>query len=355
MRRAMLGWLSAVLVMTGVCTSARAETFRMSIGAGHPAEAAIWVGMIRDFFAPEVARRVEQKTGHKIEWVPAYGGSVCKLGECLEAIESGLLDVGDLQVPFEPTKLVALNFGYFVPFAAPDPVQAARAARKVYDTVPGLKALLENRHNQIFLAVGVVGNYGLVTTFPWEKVEQLKNRKIAAAGPNIPWLQAVGAVPVQSNLNEAYNAMQSGVYEGWVMFADAVVGFKLFEVAKNFTDTGFGAVPTTVLTINKATWRKLPKDVQDIMLEVGKEYTEVEAKAVADKARKSLDAMKAAGTNIRTLSDAERATWAKSLPDIPNQRVAEIRKAGQPAEAVDAYLKALREGGGKMPREWSVQ
>lgn len=354
MRPALLRLL-VLLVLIAVGAPARAETFRLSIGAGHPADAAVWITMMRDFFAAEVAKRVETKTQHKIEWVPAYGGSVCKLGECLEAVESGLLDVGELQVPFEPTKLVAFNFGYFVPFAAPDPVLAARSARKVFDTVPALRSMLDKKHNQIFLAVGTVGNYGLITTFPWQKVEELRNRKIAAAGPNIPWLQAVGAVPVQSNLNEAYNAMQTGVYEGWVMFADATVGFKLHEVAKYFTDTGFGAVPTTVITINKGVWKKLPKAVQDIMLEVGREYTEVESKAVVEKAKRSMETMKAAGVTIRVLSDAERARWAKALPDIANQRAQEIRKAGQPAEALGAYIQALKAAGAKMPRAWEIR
>ena len=355
MKRSLLHWTLALAVLSFGLGSARAETFRLTIGAGHPADAAVWITMVRDFFAPEIAKRVAQKTEHKIDWVSAYGGSVCKLGECLEAVESGLLDVADLQAPFEPTKMMAHNFAYFVPFGTPDPVVAARASRKVYDTVPGLKKVLETKHNQIFLAVGTVGNYSLVTTFAWDQVEQLKNRKIAAAGPNIPWLQAVGAIPVQSNLNEAYNAMQSGVYEGWVMFPDATVGFKLHEVAKNYTFTDFGAISTTVITINKDTWKKLPKSVQDIMLEVGKEYTDAESKAVAEKQQRSIDIMKAAGVNVRSLSDAEKVKWANALPDIPNQRTAEIKKAGQSGEAVGAYIKALNEAGVKMPRDWKIK
>ena len=102
---------------------------------------------------------------------------------------------------------------------------------------------LEKKYNQIYLATGSVGNYNLVTTFPWQKVEELKNHKIAAAGPNLPWLAPVGAVPVQSNLNEAYTSFQTGVYEGWIMFPDATVSFKLYEVAKNYTFTDFGADP----------------------------------------------------------------------------------------------------------------
>jgi TRAP-type C4-dicarboxylate transport system substrate-binding protein len=117
---------AAALVLAGAGT-ANADTFRLTIGSGHPADAAIWINTMRDFLAPEIAQRVEQKSGHTLEWVNAYGGSVCKLGECLEAVESGLVDVADLHVAFEPAKLMAHNFPYFVPFGTPDPVIAARS------------------------------------------------------------------------------------------------------------------------------------------------------------------------------------------------------------------------------------
>jgi len=207
----------------------------------------------------------------------------------------------------------------------------------------------------VFLAVGSVGDYNLVTTFAWDKVEQLKNRKIAAAGPNIPWLQAVGSIPVQSNLNEAYTSFQTGVYDGWVMFPDATVGFKLHEVAKNYTFTDFGAVPNVLIAINKDTWKKLPKAVQDIMLEVGKEYTDVESKAAYDKGQKSVEIMKASGVTVRSLSDAEKVKWANALPDIPNQRTAEIKKAGQPSKGIALYIQYLKDAGVKLPRDWKIK
>lgn len=355
MKKVLVKLVASIAVCAAATSSVYADSFRLTIGAGHPADAAVWITALRDFFAPEVTKRVKAKTGHTIEWVDAYGGSVCKLGECLEAVETGLVDVADLHVAFEPSKLMAHNFPYFVPFGTPDPRVAAKAARQVYDRVPALKDILEKKYNQIFLAVGAVGNYNLVTTFAWDSVDQLKGKKIAAAGPNIPWLKAVGAVPVQSNLNEAYTSFQTGVYEGWVMFPDATVGFKLHEVAKNYTFTDFGAISNVVIAINKDTWRKLPKEVQAIMLEVGKEFTTVQTQMAYDKGVASVATMKAAGANVRSLSDAEKAKWANALPDIPNERIAEINKAGQPGKAVAEYIKALNEAGVKLPRDWKVK
>ncbi len=335
--------------------SVQAKDFRLSIGAGHPADAAIWITTMRDFFQVEVKKRVEANTEHTIQWVEGYGGSVAKLGECLEAVESGLLDIADLHVPFEPSKLMAYNFPYFVPFGQPDPEKAAAAARKVYDDFPQLRENLEKRYNQIYIATGSVGNYNLVTTFPWDKVEELEKQKVAAAGPNLPWLSPVGAVPVQSNLNEAYTSFQTGVYNGWIMFPDATVSFKLHEVAKFYTFTDFGAIPNVLITINKDTWKSMPEEVQNIILEVGKEYTAVESKAANEKGTRSVKTMEEAGVAVRSLNWDEKVKWAKALPNIPKERAAEISETGMPGEVIYAYINNLKDGGFTFPRDWAAE
>jgi TRAP-type C4-dicarboxylate transport system substrate-binding protein len=333
---------------------AHAETFRLTIGAGHPVPAASWVAPMQSFLQVEVKKRVEQKTPHKIEWVEAYGGSVAKLGEVLEAIENGLLDIGDVHVPFEPSKMLAYNFGYFVPFGTENAVQSGLAAQKVFAAYPQLGANLEKRFNQVYIATGAVTCYNLVTTFAWTKVEQLAGRKIAAAGPNIPWLKAVNAVPVQSNLNEAYTSLQTGVYDGWIMIPDATYSFKLHEVARNYTITSFGAIPNTMITMNRNTWRKLPKQVQQIFLEVGREYTKLQTEASQVKSENAIKAMKEAGTTVRELSWEEKVKWANALTNIPKEKAAEISATGLPGEVVYAYIENLKALGVKFPRDWTA-
>ncbi len=330
----------------------QAETFRLTIGAGHPVDASVWITSMRDFLQVEVKKRVEAQTPHKIEWVEAYGGSIAKLGEVLEAVESGLMDIGDVHVPFEPSKLMAHNFAYFIPFGTPDPIMAGKAARKVFDDHPQLREILEKKYNQIYLATGAVNCYHLATTFPWEKIEQLKGRKIAAAGPNIPWLLAVGITPVQSNLNEAYTSLQTGVYHGWVMVPDATVSFKLHEVARHYVMTDFGAIANTLITINRNTWKKLPKEVQEIFLDVGKQYHLVQTPLAVAKAERAFKTMKDSGCTVRALTWEEKVKWANAISNIPKERAAEISKAGGPGEVMEAYYHNLKAAGFKFPREW---
>ena len=345
---------AAAVLLSVSAGGASAATFKLSIGSGHPVSAA-WIATMHDYWVPRVTERVKKETGHTLEWTEAWGGTVCKLGECLEAVESGLLDAASIQTPFDPSKLIANNFTYFVPFGTPDPRVAAKAVQEVYDKTPALKKFFETRYKQVFLGAGVIGNYGLVTTFPWKDFSELKGHKIAAAGPNLPWLEGTGVTGVQSNLNEAYTAFQTGVYEGWVMFPDAIVSFKLTEVTKQYVDMDFGSIHTVLLTMNQNTWRKLPANVQKIILEVGREWSVHIGQVIWEKQEAALKKMKEVGLEVRQADMATKQAWAKGLPNIPKQRFDEINKAGLPGESVYAYIKALKAAGHKFPRDWEAE
>ena len=355
--RKLKGRLGAVALAVGLLFSgapgAEAATFRITIAAGH-VPAGLWVATIRDFYIPQVNERLKT-TSHKIEWTEAWGGSVCKLGECLEAVEAGLADIADVHVPTEPAKLLAHNFTYFAPFGTPDPRTAAKVVAQVYEQVPALKKVLEDRYNQLFLGAGVVGNYGLVTNFKWNTVADLKGRKIAAIGPNFPWLQGTGAVGVQSNLNEAYTSMQTGVYEGWVMLAEPIVSFKLNEVSKQYVDMDFGAIHTPLLTINKDTWKGLPPEVQKILTEVGQAFNERMGQVTHERQVASVAKLKELGVEVRQADMATKQAWAKGLNNIPKQRFEEFNKAKLPGEVIYTYIKALKAAGHVFPRDWEAE
>jgi C4-dicarboxylate-binding protein DctP len=348
-----LAALAAALTLAGA-TAASAKTIKLTIAAGHPVTS-VWVGSMHDYFVPEVTKRVEKATGDKIEWNEAWGGSVCKLGECLEAVESGLVDIGDAHAPFEPAKLLANNFAYFVPFGTPDPRVAAKAIIEVYDKTPALKDFMTKRYNQVFIGAGVVGNYGLLTSFKWKTVADLKGHKIAAAGPNLPWLTGTGVVGVQSTLNEAYTSTQTGVYDGWIMFPDAIMSFKLNEVSKQYVDMDFGCISTPILTMNKNTWDSLGPKIQKVLLEVGRDWTTHLGQVTYEKQEAARKKMKDSGVEVSVASAADKKAWADALPNIPKQRFQEINKAGMPGEVVYNYIKILKAAGHKFPRDWEAE
>ena len=66
MQKTIIAALFAAVTVSMSARIAHAETFRLTIGAGHPVPAASWVAPMQTFLQVEVKKRVEQKTPHKI-------------------------------------------------------------------------------------------------------------------------------------------------------------------------------------------------------------------------------------------------------------------------------------------------
>ncbi|MCC7348710.1 MAG: C4-dicarboxylate TRAP transporter substrate-binding protein [Variibacter sp.] len=323
----------------------------MRIASGHPA-ANTYVQLMQDFFVPEVTKRVAARTKHKIEFVEGYGGSMVKVADTLEGVQSGIIDIGGYCFCFEPSNLPLHPFQVMLAFGTMSPVMSVKVARAVYDKVPYLSKVLEDKFNQKLIGLIADNGYNLGTTFEWNTLADLKGRKIAGAGLNLKWLEYAGIVPVQSSLVEAYTSMQTGVYNGWIMFPSGWVNFKLFEIGKHYTEVGFGAITWHGLTINKARFARLPKEVQDIILEVGREYEARTGTVNEENYPKQIELLRASGAVVKTLPQSVRVEWATALKDWPQQKAAELDKMGLPGSQV---LKLTLEEAEKLGHKWPVR
>ncbi|MFH1091013.1 MAG: C4-dicarboxylate TRAP transporter substrate-binding protein [Pseudomonadota bacterium] len=348
--------LAVVFLAPAAVKVAEAKDFKLTIAAGHPAGAAVWINRLRDFFVPEVTKRAAA-AGHKVEFNQAYGGAVAKIGFVLEAVESGTADMGLIGTVFEPTKLYMHNFCYYVPFGTSDVIQNTKLSLKLYEQIPWLSEMMEKNYNQKRLAIGTCASYDLLTKFPIRKIEDLKGHKITAAGPNLPWVECVGGVPVQGNLTEWYTGLQTGVYEGCMAFPDSFVGFKFFEQAKYYSAVGFGSVHVLVICMNLDVFKSLPPELQKIFLEVGSEYPMDLAQATVVKAKESLEIMKKAGVDMYEFPNEERAKWANLMPDFANQAVEKAKSMGipEPDKILRTWVELQEQDGYKWPRKWVIK
>ncbi len=350
-RHAVFSIVFLILPVALIAPAAHAETIRLRIASGHP-PANTYVSLMQTFFVPEIVKRVAARTKHKVEFVEGYGGSIVKVADTLEGVQSGIIDIGGYNFGFEPSNLPLHSFQVMLPFGTMDPVKSVTLARRVYDKVPYMSKVFEDKYNQKLIALIADNGYNLGTSFDWKTVGDLKGKKLAGAGLNLKWLEYAGAVPVQSSLPDAYTSMQTGVYQGWIMFPSGYVNFKLYEVGKYYTEIGFGAITWHGLTINKRSWDRLPKDVQAIILEVGREYEAKTGTVNKEDYQKQIDHLKQAGAIVKQLPDSVRIEWAKSLKDWPQQKATELDKAGLPASQV---LKLTLEEAEKLGHKWPVR
>jgi C4-dicarboxylate-binding protein DctP len=331
--------------------AAQSEDIKLRIASGHPA-ANTYVNLMQNFFVPEVTKRVAARTKHKVEFIEGYGGAMVKVADTLEGVQSGIIDIGGYCFCFEPSNLPLQAFQVMLPFGTMDPEMSVKLARAVYDKVPYMSKVFEDKYRQKLLALIADNGYNLGTSFDWNTVADLKGRKLAGAGLNLKWLEYAGATPVQSSLPEAYTAMQTGVYNGWIMFPSGWVNFKLYEVGKFYTEIGFGSITWHGLTINQARFSKLPKDVQDILVEVAREYETRTGTVNKENYPKQLEQLKSFGTTVKSVPDSVKLDWANSVKGWPKEKAAELDKQGLPATQV---LTLALEEAEKLGHKWPVR
>lgn len=353
--RNLLKLLACAVLVASATTAGAQEVIRLRIASGHP-PANTYVNLMQNFFVPEVTKRVAAKTKYKVEFVEGYGGAMVKVADTLEGVQSGIIDIGGFCFCFEPSNLPLHAFQVMLPFGTMDPEVSLKVARAVYDKVPYMSKVFEDKFRQKLIALIADNGYNLGTNFEWNSVADIKGQKIAGAGLNLKWLEFAGATPVQSSLVDAYTSMQTGVYNGWIMFPSGWVNFKLYEVGKFYTEIGFGAITWHGLTVNAARWARLPKEVQDVILEVAKEYeSKTGSQNLADYP-KQIAELKKHGVNVRQLPDKVRQDWAQSLAKWPAEKAKELDAAGLPGTLVlETALKAAEDNGHKWPLRYGLK
>jgi len=330
-------------------TSAFADSFTFRIAAGHPAAPLATVNQLQKTFVPNVTKRVAAETDHTVRFIEGYGGTIANLFEVLESTQKGLVDFGAMCSCFEPTKLFVHNLNYFTPFLSGDPYIMGPTTRQVHEEFDYFSTVFSKNYGQTYLGGGAFDDYGLGTDFPWTKMSELKGVKIGAAGPNLPWLDYAGAAKVQTNLNEVYNALQSGVYDGVVIFPAPYYGFKFGEVAKYYTTMGWGSVLAYPLTVNNKTWAKIPDNVKKIIME----EVEVYEKAVEDEGTTkfvtALENLRKQGVTVRNIDPGTQLEMAKAIEPWVNEKAQEYESKGFPGKATFKRLIELAQEKGAKP------
>jgi TRAP-type C4-dicarboxylate transport system substrate-binding protein len=351
-KKALLMVLAVSLVVGLSMGSALAKNYKLTVVAGHP-PIFLWVTLCRDYFIPEVNKRLAEAGGKDtVEWNEAYGGTIAKLGGVLEAIEEGIADMGFVGTIFEAPKMPLHNVTYMTPFGTENIFYVVDIMHELQSKIPAL-AQEWSKHNQINLGGAALDTYGILTNFPVNTVDDVDGHKIAAPGPSANWLKGTGGVPVASNLNEYYNGIKTGVFEGTLTFMTAAMAIKVYEVAPSICMVNFGAQFAGGLSINKDVFESFPPYMQKIFIDVGKGYNEKLAEAQAARAKKAMETMEQGGAKVVYLSDAERKRWADKLPNVPMEWAESMEAKGLPGKAMlQGYLDGLRARGVKLVRDW---
>jgi len=246
------------------------------------------------------------------------------------------------------------------PFTTDDVRIILDVVNSMHETVPALKREWE-RNNAVFLGATGVDSYHLFTKQPIKSYDELRGRKISAPGSIGLWLRNSGAVPVDGSLTSYYTDIQSGVSEGTISIATGIMPNKIYEVAPHITKVSIGALYIGAMAMNKDSYEKLPKEIQQIVRDAGKLYSAELGKTLAQRYEGAMKAMVDAGAKqsvpvkITEFSAAERDKWVKTMPNLAADWVKSNASKGPAKDIVTTYMNELRARGVKPARDWDKE
>ncbi|MBI2831470.1 MAG: TRAP transporter substrate-binding protein [Chloroflexi bacterium] len=284
------------------------------------------------------ADTVKERTKGAIEIKMFPGQSLVAAAEELRALSQGTSDMAAL-VPSTIAGQVKDLGAESLPFIGID--NSRNAFMQYFEDALPLEEKAFAKFNVKRLMVGYTDYRQVFTSKKQVKtLADFKGMKLRVSGR---WQEKLGeakywdfgAVSLPSA--EQYMALQRGTVDGMITTAEAYIVAKLYEVASyaTYMNQVFGAQR---IAINLDAWKKIPPDLQKIMVDVGKEsvqWTYENLLTATDENKKKAEGL---GAKSYVLPEDEKAKWIASVQPLWDEYVKEVPE-GKPW--IDLFKKAM--------------
>jgi len=275
----------------------------------------------------EWIKEIEKRTGGKVKIKYYPGGTLTPATQIYDGVVKGISDIGESCFAYTRGKFPAMEF-VDLPLGYTSAIQATRFVNHYYKRfkpreLDDVKVLFLHAHGP-----GI-----LYTTFPVDRLEDLRGRKIRATGLASKVVTALGAAPVGTAMYETYDALRTGVVEGAMAPAEALQGWKWGEVV-SYTVQNFGSAYTTAMFVvmNKQKWDSLPGDIQRIFEQVSEEWIEKQGRLWDEIDREGIAFARSRGKKIISLSAEENSRWALAVKPLIDEYIRNTHAKGLPGE-----------------------
>ena len=339
----------------GTLPAKATETIDLSIVSGFAPSVAA-VKLLQESFMPNVADTLAETGNYQINWQEAFSGTLAQPGGELEAIQTGLADVGVIVTGFHADRLPLYQIGYATPFVTTDLVLVHEVVDALVEEFPAFNETWD-RFNQVTLsASGIPDNYVVCSVDPIETKADLDGMRIAGIGPNLRWVEPIGAVGVTGSLADFYNMADTGVVDAMLVWGESAVSMNYYEVCPYYWDAGLGGANTYTINVNQGVWERLPEEVQDAMTSAAKQYGVDMGVCAAELGQEAVATFEESGGQVSAIDEDERLEWAMTLPNLAVEWADRIEDQGMPGhEILSAYMQAMRDADQPIARQWDQE
>jgi TRAP-type C4-dicarboxylate transport system substrate-binding protein len=351
--KAIVSGAAMLAVSTAISGPAQAQQeIDVTIVSGFSPAVAV-VRMLQESFMPGVNERLAETGNYTINWQEAFSGTLAKPAGELEAIQTGLADMGVIPTGFHADKLPVYQIGYVTPFTTTDLVLIHEVVDGLVDKCPAFRETWDSLNQVTLSANGIPDNYILCSSSPISSVADIDGLKVAGAGPNLRWIEPAGATGVTGTLGNFYQLVETGVADAMLVWGESVVSLKFYEVCNHYFDASLGGVNSYVINANKQAWDRFPDEVKEAMVAAAKEFGVDIGNFAAELGAQAKDTVLANGGTVVDIDPQERIDMAMGLPNLAQEWAESLEARGVPAQAIlDDYMQAMRDADQPIARQW---
>jgi TRAP-type transport system periplasmic protein len=292
---------------------------------------------------------VEKKTNGRVKFERHLAGALGGPKEQLGLVKSGAVDVISLHVDQYPQDLPLhqiTNTEQLVTNA-----QGVANVNSITKENPETTKYFEaeqKKNNIKILYFHANGPTGFTPRFAAKSIADLKGKKVnVMTAFQRDVFKEFGIIPVNVAIPELYEGLSRGVIDAIWMATAAVLPLKWNEAGKSHLYFGDNTVASTPLAFNLNTWNKLPKDIQQIIMESSKETADWSAQENDKLVAATYGAFEKAGNPPVKVSGAERDQFFKVLfkhQEANNKKLAKAAKVEKEQAAIQKVWNDMKWG-----------
>ncbi|MGI5825557.1 MAG: TRAP transporter substrate-binding protein DctP [Bacillota bacterium] len=193
------------------------------------------------------------------------------------------------------------------------------------------------------LFCGCFPNYQLQSNKPIETKDDFKNLMVRSPGGSLDLLlESLGSSVISIPPTELYEAMQRGTVDAMYSPQESLIPQALNEVMTYSTGNLDLNSFVIMWDISLDVWNTLPEDIQQIMIECGKEVTESFSKDLLTEYDKAQTELEAQGIKFTQFSDEELTKCHEAIAGVNDEWVKTIDSKGLPGtETYEAFSQIV--------------
>ena len=276
---------------------------------------------------------VEKRTGGKVLINTFPGSTLLGPKDMMDGVIAGTADIGNLCQAYQPGRFVLSN-ATALPLGIPDARVGSLVLWDLYN-----KYKFKPFSQVKVLTMFATAPSNIMSKIPIRSLDDIKGVSLRASGGAAQILKVWGANQIGMPMSATPEALQKGTVQGLFSSLEVMKDFKFAELCKYVTMTETPIYPFAVV-MNMDKWNSLPKDVQKVMEDLGREQAEWTGTYMDRIAAESV-AWSKTDQGVEFIVPADKAQWDAKLQPIVDDWIAEKTAEGYPAKEIVDDIRAL--------------